>query len=193
MGAIPGGAARARVDDAEDICRLCYAAGIPITVDGKYPDEIEPDTQMIRVSQITRKDLTKTGFSLQRTSLYSRQRARTEPARRERARQAKGKKPAGFVLKGVLLARVGRIHNILDGKGARVFSVYASPNNQSDAHAEILFDNHVSNSEYLKWRLELREVLGTLQPLTVLPSVPLSLGQRWHALCAAVKKFLFRR
>jgi hypothetical protein len=192
MGAIPRGAARALVDDAEDVCRLCYKAGVPITIDKKYPDEIDPETNMIRVGQISKQDLTQRGFSLQRTSLYSRRRALAEPARRERLRSERGKVPAGFVLKGVLLTRVARIHNIVDGTGAKVFSVYATPNDESEAHAEILFDTKVPNSEFLKWRLELRDALGILQPVTVLPSKPRSLRQRLGDLCQVISALLCR-
>lgn len=186
MGATAGGAARALVDDAEDVCRLCYKAGIPITQDGQYPDEIDPDNQMIRVGQISKQDLTKRGFSLQRVSLYSRQRALAEPARRERARQDRGKNHAGFVLKGVLLAHVGRIHRIGHNQGVRVFNVYESPSDESQAHAEILFEKTVPGSQYLKWRVELRDVLGRLQPVTALPSEPHSLRQRLGELCQAI-------
>ncbi|HXE09632.1 MAG TPA: hypothetical protein VN612_17140 [Acidobacteriaceae bacterium] len=180
------------MDDAEDVCRLCYKAGVPITIDGKYPDEIDPETNMIRVGQISKQDLTRRGFSLQRTSLYSRRKALAEPARREQLRSEKGKGPAGFVLKGVLLTRVGRVHNIVDGTGAKVFSVYATPNDESEAHAEILFDITVPNSEFLKWRLELRDALGILRPATVLPSEPRSLKQRLGDLCELIGALLFR-
>jgi len=191
MGATAGGAARALVDDAEDVCRLCYKAGIPITQDGQYPDEIDLDTQMIRVGQISKQDLTKRGFSLHRVSLYSRQRALAEPARKERARQDLGKSHAGFVLKGVLLAQVGRIHGIGHDQGVRVFNVYESPTDESRAHAEVLFDKTVPGSQYLKWRIELRDVLGTLQPVTALPAESSKL-RRWLVEISHTITTLFR-
>jgi len=194
MGAIPGGAARTLVDDAEDVCRLCFKAGIPITVDKAYPDEIEPDTQMIRAVQISKQDLLQRGFSLQRKGLYSQQLARAEPSRRERARRKEGKPRAGFKLHGLLSAPVGQIHQIVDSEGVRVFNVYATPNRMSVAHAEILMDPvRFKGSAYLKWRLELREALGTIQPVTVLPSVPWGVWERFAAPILASAKRGWRR
>lgn len=193
MGATAGGAVRALVDDAESVCRLCYKAGIPITQDQQYPDEIGPEDQMIRIGQISKQDLTKRGFSVQRVSLYSRQQALAEPARRERSRQDKGKGRAGFVLQGVLLAQVSRIHSIGNDEGVRVFNVYQSPNDGGQAHAEIFFNKTMQSSQYLKWRIELRNVLGKLQPLAVLPSGPRSLWQRLIELCQVLTTLLRSR
>lgn len=180
MGEIAGGSAVVvpLVSEEEMVCRLCYKAGIPITVDGKYPDDIDPTTLTLRESQISQQDLTKRGFSVQRLSLYSRQLAMDEPERRERDRKQRGKPRAGFALQGVLLGHVAEIHAVRGAAGEQVFRVYETPNSDSVAHAEIKLAPGVSGSQYLKWRKLLSDRLGTRQPISVLPSVPRNLRER---------------
>ncbi|WP_155413169.1 hypothetical protein [Xanthomonas arboricola] len=176
--AVGAAAAVPLVPDHEIVCRLCFKAGIPITVDKKYPDEIDPSSGKIRATQISQQDLTKRGFSLQRVSLYSRQLAAAQPVRKELARKERGLEPAGFVLQGVVSGRVKEIHAVRDGGGRTIFCVYATPNDDSDAHAEVKFAPGVKGSEYIKWRVVLVDLLGTLQPVESLPSVSSSLGER---------------
>lgn len=178
MGAVAGGSGDALVDDAEDVCRLCFKAGVPITVDGEHPDDVDPLTGMIRLSQVSQQDLTKRGFSVQIVSRYSRQQALAEPARREAARKAKGKDPAGFKLAGVLLARVGTIHSFRDEKGVQAFRVIPDPTNDSDAHAKVLLSPEMKGAPYLKWRRELVNTLGPMRPVKVLPSHPAAARSR---------------
>lgn len=172
MGAVAGGGGSALVDDAEDVCRLCFKAGVPITVDGAHPDDVDPSNGMIRLSQVSQQDLTKRGFSVQIVSRYSRQQALAEPARKEAARKDKGRDPAGFKLAGVLLAKVGAIHSFRDEKGIQAFRVIPDPTDDSDAHAKVLLSPEMKGAPYLKWRRELVNALGPMRPVTVLPSRP---------------------
>lgn len=180
MGESAAGAAAVvpLVPDHEVVCRLCFKAGIPITIDQKYPDEIDPSSGKIRATQISQQDLTKRGFSLQRVALYSRQLAAAQPARKELARKARNLEPAGFVLQGVVSGRVEDIHAVRDDGGQVIFRVYATPNDDSDAHAEVKFAPGVKGSEYIKWRVVLADILGTLQPVESLPPDSSSLGER---------------
>lgn len=194
MAPMPGGASLALVDDAESICRLSFKAGIPIVVDGQHPDDVDPKDQMIRVEAISKQDLTKRGFSLQRVSFYSREMALAQPEARELKRVADGKPKAGYVLQGAFLARVSKIHGIVSNGGAQVFTVYESPTAQNPAHAEIRIDPGAKGSDFLKWRLELRRALGKLQPVTALPSHSEGILRRcsrlWRVLKAVVRNCL---
>lgn len=165
------------VADDETVCRLCYKAGVPITVDQQF-DDVDPASGRLRAVQISKQDLTIRGFSLQRVAMYSRQIASDEPARRERDRKEKGKERAGFVLQGVLLGNVEQIHAVRGEGGEPIFRVYATPNDASAAHAEVKLAPGVKGSQYIKWRVVLADILGTLQPVHSLPSVPRSLPER---------------
>lgn len=169
MGAMAG-AGGPLVDDAEDICRLCFKAGVPITVDGQYPDDIDPKTKRLRVTQLSQQDLVRRGFSVQVVSRYSLQQALAEPNRKERQRRRLGKPFAGFRLAGVLKANVGAIHRLSDDSGTQAFYVLQDPTPESDAHAKILLSPELKGGPYLKWRKELVTALGAVQPYSILDS-----------------------
>lgn len=194
MGAVAGGAERVLVDDGEEVCRLCFKAGVPITVDGRHPDDIDPATGMLRIEQLSQQDLTKRGFSVQVLSRYSRQQALAEPHRRESLRKQKGKSVAGFKLAGVLLASVGAIHSLRDEHGRRAFNVLEEPTEDSDAHATVLLDAALKGGPYLKWRRELVAAFGTIQDVEVLPDKPdLAMSPRARIverLCSLVKRVM---
>lgn len=167
--AVGAGEAAALVDDEEDVCRLCFAAQVPISRDNQHPNQID-DEGFIRLEEIGWDDLASRGFSLVRRHLYSVSRGEAEAARRDEKRRAKGQE-ARYQLAGALIVRAANIKAIADDNGAQVFNVFATPTAEEEAHAEIKFAQVIPRNQFLRFRQALRVELGTLQEKTALDSV----------------------
>jgi hypothetical protein len=158
--------ALAFVDDAEEVCRLCFAAAIPITRDDKHPNHIDSD-DMIRLEELGWQDFSGRGFSLARRKKYSLAEGEAEATRRDQKRASKGQE-ARYILAGVLIARADAIHAISDDAGSQVFHVLETPTEAMPAHAEIRISHQFKKVDFLRFRQELRVVLGRLRPKSML-------------------------
>lgn len=168
MGGNADGAADVAVDDAEEVCRLCFSADVPI-VEDKYPNQVDPVTGFIRLEEISHRQV-KRGFSVQRMCLFSRAEAEAVAAIREERKRAKGI-VANYLLAGVLVARVEMIHQIGGQACARPFNVLKAPVEGEPGHAEIRFNGDVSKEVFLEFRLELQRALGQLREPAILDQV----------------------
>lgn len=162
MGDAAESRAIALADPQEDVCRLCFSASIPISRDQKHPNQVDADTGWIRLEEIGWDDMKSRGFSLQRRRLYSLAEGMAEAARREAAKSAKGDEVT-YRLAGVLIARVEGINAIADSDGHQVFRVLETPTEAQPGHSEIRIADHLTKKDLLKYRVELRSVLGTMQ------------------------------
>ncbi|MES2671785.1 MAG: hypothetical protein V4673_15375 [Pseudomonadota bacterium] len=168
MGEATGSGTQDLVDPEEDICRLCFSAKIPISYDSKHPNQIDSDTGLIRLEELSWADFRKRGFSIQRRILYSLREALEMAARRDAAKTAKGL-DAAYTLAGVLIAKVERINTISDAEGKQVFRVIPTPGQETDlAHAEIRIADHLTKDDLLKFRVDLQAVLGKMQEANLL-------------------------
>lgn len=156
------------VDDEEDVCRLCFAAAIPISRDNQHPNQTDEDGY-IRLEEIAWNDLSKKGFSLVRRHLYSVAKGEAEAQRRDAKRREKGQ-DARYQLAGTLIARAGGIAAITNDQGHQVFRVLATPTEQEEAHAEVRFVQDIARHEWLRFRQDLRLVLGTVRDKSDLDS-----------------------
>lgn len=159
-------AAFAFVDDTEDVCRLCFAATIPISRDNKHPNQIDSE-DMIRLEELGWHDFSSRGFSLARRKMYSLVEGEEEAARRDQVRRSKGL-DARFRLAGVLIARADAIHAIADDSGSQVFHVLETPTTAMQAHAEIRISDQFKKVDFLRFRQQLRVVLGRVRPKEML-------------------------
>ena len=156
----------ALVDEDEDVCRLCFSAAIPISRDQQHPNQID-DENMIRLEELGWEDFSSRGFSLVRRSLYSVVKGEAESQRRNKARAEKGQ-DARYQLAGTLVAKTQSINAIADEGGAQVFRVLQTPLPHEDAHAEIRIAEQFRKPDFLKFRKQLRLVLGTLRDKSIL-------------------------
>jgi hypothetical protein len=160
-------AAVALVDPAEDVCRLCFSAEIPISRDRKHPNQVDPEDGYIRLEEIGWEDLKVRGFSVQRKALYSLAKALALAEARDAIRTAKGL-DARYKFAGTLIARVQAVIDIVDGGGSSVFFVREMPLEDDPGHAEIRIAAHMTRQDFLKYRPALRLVLGRLHEPAVL-------------------------
>lgn len=166
-GAAAGNTAEVLVDVEEDVCRLCFSADIPVFRGSLHPNQVDPETGLFRLEEISWKDLAENGFSLQRKKLYSLNDGLAEAKRRDDERAAKGKQ-AAYKLAGVLIAKVAGIHAISDDDGRRTFRVLQTPTEKQPAHAEIRIADHCKKQDLLKYRQALQTALGRMEPAEAL-------------------------
>lgn len=152
----------AQLPAEEDVCRLCFAASINISIDRKHPNQVDPDSGLIRLEELTWQDFNERGFSVQVLRLYSAEKGRAEAMRRLEAKREKGVER--YELAGALIANVGRIHQIRDPGGASVFRVLDTSTAEHPAHAELRISPGFQKKDLLKYRQELQGVLGKIRP-----------------------------
>ena len=163
-----GGAAR--VSDDEEVARLCFKADFPVTHDGQHPSEIDA-VGMYRLEEFQWKDFSKPergGFSVQRTSLFTRADAQRVLEDRIRKKVEREKRVDGYDLEGVVTAGVHQIHGIRDGDGESAFVVTPEPVDGNPAHAAIRVTNKIGSGPFLKYRKALQDVFGQVRPLEAL-------------------------
>lgn len=173
MGDVVGGAANITlVEDDEEVARLCFKSDWPVTHDGKYPSEIDPVTRLYRLEEFQWKDFSKqarSGFSVQRTSLFSQTDAKRVLEERIARKQEREKPLDGYDLEGVVIARVSAIHGIKDADGQSTFLVSPESTPDSPAHSAIRTSETCNSGEFLKYRKELQTAFGQLQSVEILP------------------------
>lgn len=168
MGDIVAVAAGEPLDGGERVARLCFAANIAFGSGATtYPDQIDPESGLIRIEEISFSEITK-GFSVQRIRLYARQEAEAMASERQERWRQKGYVDAEFRLEGVLVANVTDIHGISCPNAGQIFEVLAKPNNGDPGHAEVHFKAKLKKDEFLEHRLALQKVLGRLVDAAVL-------------------------
>ncbi|WP_157499838.1 hypothetical protein [Lysobacter sp. Root983] len=132
-------------------------------------NQIDPETGLILLEEISWQDLTERGFSVQRKTLYSEAEAIQFAEERKEFRAQKGK-VSEYILTGALIACVRAVHEIkADEDGSQTFRVLQTPREGQPGHAEIRIADHiaqvrVSKDRMLKYRLELCNALGPLRP-----------------------------
>lgn len=157
------------VCDTETVCRLGFAADFPASRDGNHSQTHDPETMLIRLEEFSLDDLNKNGFSLQRVCLYSQEAALAEAARRNADKSDKHGFDVKYRVSGGHFFQVSAVHAIVDGEGSAIFKVLETPTKEEPAHAEIRAHAKVTNSQKLKYRKALREVLGPLKGIDGLP------------------------
>lgn len=170
MGGNAEGLAGVFVEPEEDVCRLCFSADIPISRDSQHPNQVDPVTGLLRLEEISWKDVKHDGFSLQRKNLYSHAEALREAERRDSKKSQQRGVDVHYRLAGTLIARVENINSIADDEGRQVFCVLATPIKEQPghvegqpAHAEIRVLGHiVQKHQFLKFRQRLRDALGRM-------------------------------
>jgi hypothetical protein len=155
------------VDAEEDVCRLCFSAKIPISIDNRHPNQIDVNTGYILLEELSWQDFKKRGFSLQRRRLYSHAEALALAAKRNAAKAEKGQ-DAAYQLAGVLIAKVASINAISDDDGSQIFRVLATPNENEPGHSEIRIADHLTKMHLLKYRVSLQSALGKMQDAALL-------------------------
>lgn len=155
------------IEPHEDVCRLCFAAEIPVFRNSGQPNQVDPETGLMYIQEISWEDLSQNGFSLQRRLLYSLAQALAEADRRDAAKSQQKGHAVGYRLAGTLVARVEAINQIADN-GQQVFEVLATPLPDQPAHAEIRIAQGLGKDVFLKFRISLRNALGTMQDARVL-------------------------
>jgi hypothetical protein len=160
MGGAAEGAAKVLVEPGEEICRLCFSADVPIC-DNQYPNQIDPETGLIRLEELSWTELRKRGFSVQERRKYSYAEAVDMAARREAGKLAKGIN-SNYKLAGVLISRVAEITGITDERASQVFRVIATPTVDQPGHAEIRLGESFTRDDLLKFRVNLQAALGKL-------------------------------
>ena len=170
MGGSAEGPAEVLVEPGEDVCRLCFSADIPISRDSKHPNQIDSETGLLRLEEISWQDVKHDGFSLQRKKLYSHAEAVKEAEKRDRKKSQKKGADVHYRLAGALIARVENINAIADDEGRPVFCVLATPIKEQPGHveaqpghAEIRVLSHIEQKhQFLKFRQRLRDALGRM-------------------------------
>lgn len=165
MTGAEGAAAAVLVADDEQVCRLGFNADYPVFRENGVTRQYDPETGLLLLSEIALKDLTESGFSLQRHSLYTLEDGLEEAARRDEKKSKQRGMPVNYRLEGVHTADVGAIHGIKQVDGTGVFDVLATPRHPDDAHAEVRGKTGVSKAVLLKFRSELRNVLGPIRAI----------------------------
>lgn len=150
------------VNPDEELCRLCFSAAIPISRDRLHPNQIDPETLLIRLEELGWEDFGKRGFSVMERSKYSLQRAEAVAQDRDAARKAKGQ-DARYQLVGALITNAAAINAITNDAGVQVFKVLSTSTAQEPAHAEIRVDSQFNQSQFMKFRMVLRDTLGKLR------------------------------
>lgn len=156
------------VEPHEDVCRLCFAADLPVFRNVGQPNQVDPETGLIHIQEISWQDLSEKGFSLQRRALYSLAEALAEADRRDAAKSLAKGQPVGYRLAGALIARVNAINGIADDNGQQIFQVHATPLELQPGHAEIKITEGLGKDVFLKFRIKLRDVLGVMQEAELL-------------------------
>jgi len=162
------GTAEILVDDQETVCRVSFVADHPISRDGVYSEMYDPETRLIRLEEISLDDLNKSGFSLQRVMLYTQADAHKHAERSNVSKSEKFGRNVNFRVAGGHFFNVSSVHAIENADGKRIFKVLESPMDGQPAHAEILAVEKVTNSQKLKYRKLLRDVLGPLKDVALL-------------------------
>lgn len=148
----------------EDVCRLCFAASSNISIDQKFPNQVDPDTGLIRLEELTWQDFKTRGFSVQVLRLYSAAMGIAEAKRRLEAKREKGVER--YELAGALIARVEKIQQIKDPGGSSVFCVLDTRSAEHPAHAELRIRSGFQKKDLLKYREALQAVLGKIRPVS---------------------------
>lgn len=163
MGDVAEGAAETLVDPGEEICRLCFSALIPVFRSEGYPNQIDPDTGLLRLEELAWVDVKTRGFSVQRRQLYSHAEAVAEAQSRDSKKSQQKGCDVRYQLSGVLIALVENISAIVADDGEPVFRVLATPLKDLPGHAEIRVLGHITTKQFLKYRPNLRDALGSMR------------------------------
>lgn len=158
-----GGAAPVLVDEEEDVARLCYRAGFPITRRNDHHCEVDPDSGLYRLEEFTWEDFTQKGFSVQRRALFTREAAITAFQAKMEKRRVKGDPADTLELLGAVVAPVAQIHAIRTMRDGRAFAVWEEPIEGNAAHACIRSDEKYPRSEFMKYRALLQEIFAQVR------------------------------
>ena len=164
-----GGAAPALVSDEEDVARLCFRAGFPITRRNSHHSDVDPESGFYRLEEFTWDDFTNRGFSVQRLALFSRDAANAAYQAKVEKRRAKGDPVDTLEFLGAVVASVAQIHAIRTAKGGRAFAVCQEPIEGNPAHACIRSDEQYSKPEFMKYRLLLQAIFAQVRGSEVFP------------------------
>lgn len=164
-----GGAAPVFVSDEEDVARLCFRAGFPITRRNSHHCDVDPESGLFRLEGFTWDDFTNRGFSVQRLALFSREAANGALQARVEKRRERGDPVDTLELLGAVVASVARIHSIRTAKGGRAFAVCQDPIEGNPAHAFIRSDEQYSKPEFMKYRVLLQAIFAEVKSPDVFP------------------------